>query len=114
MTATAPRGVKPALAQDTKDLTNAPPAHSHLLSRQRPNGAVSCRIITRADLAGVVRQIEEQRADVRNEIDPKLAGLQIRYMHADSPATHVGIRAYSNVVCQERQNRSWHTTMTTR
>ena len=52
---------------------------------------IARKIITRADLAGVeaycsaagaVRQLEEQRTAAGGILDPKLGGLQIRYMQA--------------------------------
>lgn len=96
MSATALRGVKPALASDAEALTKAPPAPAYLSAQAKAEWKrimpqlIARRIITRADLAGVeayctaagtVRQIEEQRA-AGGPIDLKLAGLQIRYMQA--------------------------------
>lgn len=95
MSAATLRGVKPALAPDAEALTKAPPAPGYLSAQAKAEWRrimpqlITRRIITRADLAGVesyctaagaVRQIEEQRTAAGGILDPKLAGLQIRYM----------------------------------
>lgn len=95
MSAAGLRGVKPALVTDAEALTKAPPVPGYLSAQAKAEWRriipqlIARRIITRGDLAGVeayctaagaVRQIEEQRTAAGGDLDPKLAGLQIRYM----------------------------------
>ena len=89
------RGRKPTLHPDQEALTKAPPAPKHLDAHAREEwkrvvpGLVARGIITRLDLGGledlcvmrgVVRQIEEQRAERGGMIDAKLFGVQHRAM----------------------------------
>lgn len=97
MSATALRGIKPALAPDAEALTKAPPVPAYLSAQAKAEWRrimpqlIARQIITRADLAGVeaycaaagaVRQIAEQLTAAGDVADLKLAGLQIRYMQA--------------------------------
>lgn len=84
------RGVKPTLSADDDALTRAPVAPKHLSAQAKAEWRrimpqlIARRIITRADLAGVehyctcagiVRQIEEERAAAGGAIDVRLFGV---------------------------------------
>ena len=86
------RGVKPALKADADALTKAPVAPKHLTAHGKAEWKaimpqlIERRVITRADLSGVmtycglvatIRQIEEAQA-VTGEIDLKMMGLAVR------------------------------------
>ncbi len=84
------RGVKPTLTKDGDALTKAPPVPKHLSQQAKTEWRrimpqlIDRQIITRADLggvehyctcAGIVRQIEEERAAAGGAIDVKLFGV---------------------------------------
>ncbi|MEI4234996.1 P27 family phage terminase small subunit [Roseovarius sp. D22-M7] len=84
------RGVKPATRSDADALTKAPPVPRHLAPHAKAEWRrimpqlIDRRIITKADLAGVesyctfagiVRQIEEERAAAGGAIDVKMFGV---------------------------------------
>ena len=84
------RGIKPALTADVDALTKAPPLPRHLSAQAKAEWRrimpqlIARQIITRGDLAGVehyctcagiVRQIEEERAAAGGMIDVRLFGV---------------------------------------
>lgn len=84
------RGIKPPLTADEDALTKAPPVPKHLSAQAKAEWKrimpqlIGREIITKADLAGVehyctcagiVRQIEEERAAAGGAIDVKMFGV---------------------------------------
>lgn len=84
------RGIKPSLSPDDDALTKAPPVPRHLSPQAKAEWRrimpqlIARSIITKGDLggvehyctcAGIVRQIEEERAAAGGAIDVKLFGV---------------------------------------
>jgi P27 family predicted phage terminase small subunit len=84
------RGIKPTLTTDHDALTKAPPIPRHLSAQAKAEWRrimpqlIARQIITRGDLtgvehyctcAGIVRQIEEERAAAGGAIDVRLFGV---------------------------------------
>lgn len=87
------RGIKPPLCRDGDALIKAPPVPKHLAPQAKAEWRrimpqlIARQVITKADLAGVenyctcagiVRQIEEERAAAGGAIDVKLFGVMNR------------------------------------